>query len=225
MSRTWTYPLFLIRHGGGYASIANPDPAHAAQALVVFEAEQAAIDFMGDCGILGLPTPLQNAREFNWLLQSTRPPVVDVIFNPSAKLDEVSSNSWHIGITELRERHLVVDNSPWSYPVYVIAQGDGFVSITGQDQSGNPLVAIGLFANLQRVTEYLQAAAQDGTPCQLKDLEETRAFLTRLATEAAAVAWNPTVDGGQRTATHCFPINTLLEKYLVVVNEQDPQAP
>ena len=223
MSRTWTYPLFLIAHGGGYASITNSNSADDAQALVAFEEEQAALDFMGECRILGMPTPLRNAREFNWLLQSTRPPVVDVIFNPSAKLDEVASNSWCIAIRELRDRHLVVDNSPWSYPVYVIAQDDGFVSITGQDQSGNPIVAIGLFADAQRVTEYLQAAAQDGTPCELKNLEETRSFLTRMAKETGAVAWNPTVQGGQRSATHCFPIRTLLEKYLIV-NEQDAQG-
>ncbi|MCL4207349.1 MAG: hypothetical protein KJ000_33115 [Pirellulaceae bacterium] len=213
MNITWSYPIYLIPHGAGYVSILARDGS-VDQMLVVYTCEQSAIEFMDNHGLPGEPRPLQNGREFRWLLDALRKPVTRVAFDPQI-IERQAHPRWELPVKTLRDEHLSADFSPWNYPVYVIAQGTGFVSIDGRTSDGRPLTAIAFFTSSGRATEYLTNAGETGELCELPDMRLTRRFLDRLALEVFAVAVDPVVDEAGRRAKHCFDIATLLEKYLV----------
>ena len=214
MTRYWQYPIHLIQHGGGYASIIDPmDKDQSNQSLAVFCDEQQALGFMVACEIMGSPRQINNDREFGWLLTSLHAPVAGVVFDPSPIID--NPPGWKVSVKDLLDNHLVSDNSPWNYPVYVVAQEQGFISIEEADNDGQPLTAIGFFTSVEYVETYLEAAAEAGATCPIDNVEEARSFLKKMVPQATAVAINPTAIDGQRTAKYCFAITTLLEKYLV----------
>jgi hypothetical protein len=213
MNISWTYPVYLIPHEAGYVSIVANDGS-VDQMLVVYTCEQAAIAFMDDHGLPGVPRPLANGREFRWLLDALRKPVTRVAFDPQIA-DRRAHPRWEVPVKTLRDEHLSADLSPWNYPVYVIAQGTGFASIHGRASDGRPLTAIAVFTTSERACDYLRDAGETGELCELTDLRLTRRFLDRLALEIFAVAVDPVVDDAGRTAKYCFDIATLLEKYLV----------
>lgn len=217
MSRYWEYPIYLIPHGGGFASIVDPNTescAEPTQMLVVYTESEVAVQFMSEFGMEDTPRMLFNDREFSWLLQSLRAPVFDVAFDPSPLGDKVGAR-WQVAVRELLATHLTADYSPWNYPVYAIAQGTGFVSIDAAGSDGQPLTILGLFTSAEKANGYLAAADESGELCTLANIEETRTFLTALTDLIGAVALDPTVENDQRTAKHCFPLDTLLSKYLV----------
>ena len=188
---------------------------HRNNRWLCFGTSRTRCSSIGECGIAGLPRPLNNDREFRWLLESLDAPVVDVVFDPAARIAETESEPPRLTITELLQDHLTADNSPWNYPVYVVAQEDGFLSIEGHDANGRAITAIGFFADEDRLEAYLQEVGEVGTGCALRNLDEARRFLIGIQLQVSAVAWNPTVSEGNRSAKHCFAISTLLEKYLV----------
>lgn len=225
MEHSWQYPLFLIRHGEGYASIVDSAaPSDANQALAVFRREESALEFMNQCGILGTLRSLRNDREFIWLLRSVQAPVAHVVLDPEAQLSSEGGEPWQASVEELLASHLIADNSPWSYPVFVVAQGEGFVSIQGQGGDGNTLHAVAFFESEAKVSKYLEAADEEGTAVPLKDMEQARSFLVSVNAEVSAVAWNPAVLEGQRVAKHCFAVDTLLQKYLIASEDSDDSA-
>jgi len=217
MSRYWEYPIYLIPHGGGYASIVDP---HAeadvvpTQMLVVYTESEVAVQFMSEFGMADTPRMLFNDREFSWLLQSLRAPVTDVAFDPSPLGDKIEAR-WQVAVRELLDDHLTADYSPWNYPVYAIAQATGFVSIDGAGNKGEPLTILGLFTSPDKAKGYLEAADESGELCRLTNLDEARIFLAALTEQIAAVALDPIIERDQRIAKHCFPLKTLLNKYLV----------
>jgi hypothetical protein len=213
---TWNYPVYLIPHLAGFVSIAANDGSDE-QMLVVYTCEPSASEFMDDHGLPGSPRPLQNAREFGWLLDALRAPVTRVAFDPRV-VDRQAHVRWEIPVKTLRDEHLAADLSPWNYPVYVVAQDTGFVCIHGQASDGRPLTAIAVFTSSERADRYLQAAGETGHLCELADMQRTRRFLDSLALEVFAVAVDPVADESTRTAKYCFDIATLLEKYLVAAD-------
>ena len=217
MSVTWNYPIYLIPHQGGYVSIAVNDRSDD-QMLVVYTSEESAAGFMEDHGLPGTPRPLQNAREFGWLLDAVQAPVTRVAFDPQV-MDRRANPRWEIPVKELRDEHLAADLSPWNYPVYVVAQDAGFACIRGHASDGRPLTAIAVFTSSERAQSYLQDANEIGQLCELLDMPSTRRFLDSLALEVFAVAVDPVVHQSGRSAKYCFDIATLLEKYLVAANE------
>lgn len=217
MSRYWEYPIYLIPHGGGYASMVDPDneaEAEPTQMLVVYTESDVAVQFMSEFGIPDTPRMLFNDREFGWLLESLRSPVRDVVFDPSPLGDKIDAR-WQVAVRELLDEYLTADYSPWNYPVYAIAQETGFVSIDGAGSLGESLTVLGLFSSQDKAKGYLEAADESGELCTLTNLDETRIFLTALTEQIAAVALDPIVEQERRTAKHCFPLETLLKKYLV----------
>ncbi|MBC8353538.1 MAG: hypothetical protein H8E66_16185 [Planctomycetes bacterium] len=217
MSRYWEYPIYLIPHGGGYVSMVDPTAESEnvpTQMLVVYTQSEVAVQFMSEFGIEDTPRMLFNDREFSWLLRSLRAPVTDVAFDPSPLGDKIDAR-WQLAVSELLTEHLTADYSPWNYPVYAIAQESGFVSIDGADSSGERLRVLGLFSSEEKANDYLLAADELGELCMLTNLDETRAFLSALTKQIEAVALDPTVEPDQRAAKHCFPLDTLLNKYLV----------
>ena len=184
------------------------------QLLVVYTQSEVAVQFMSEFGIDDTPRMLFNDREFSWLLQSLRSPVTDVAFDPSPLGDKIDAR-WQIAVNELLEQHLTADYSPWNYPVYAVAQESGFVSIDGAGSGGEPITVLGLFSTEDKAKAYLAATEEFGELCALINLDDTRTFLNALTDQIAAVALDPIVAQDQRTAKHCFPLDTLLNKYLV----------
>ena len=140
MSRYWEYPLYLIPHGGGYASMVDPSAEaddEPTQMLVVYTESDIAVQFMSEFGMPDTPRMLFNDREFGWLLESLREPVREVAFDPSPLGDKIGAR-WQVAVRELLDDHLTADYSPWNYPVYAVAQETGFASIDGAGSEGHP---------------------------------------------------------------------------------------
>ncbi len=220
MNPSWQYPIYLIPHGGGYASIVDPDssdqPVHH---LAVYDELRMAIEFMHDFSILGAPRPMQNDREFLWLLQSLQAPVTQVALNPQPNDDGLRAR-WTISVRELMDDHLTVEYSPWNYPIYVVALDAGFICIGGQSNDGRDITAIGVFSNEALANKYLEAAGESGTTCELTSVEQATRFFSALDGKVAAAALDPVINDGRHTAKHCFELETLLTKYLVLDEEK-----
>ncbi|MHB8972048.1 MAG: hypothetical protein ACYC3X_07335 [Pirellulaceae bacterium] len=215
MTFTWQYPVYLIPLEGGYVSVVDPRgeeprPHH----LAVFTSEESAAAFMHHCQILGSPRSLKNAREFGWLLQSLQEPVTRVAFDPQPDSPTIESR-WTVDVQELLARHLVVDYSPWNYPVFVIQQATGYASIEGRTSQGTSWAAVALFTSREKAAAYSQASGSAGTLRELSNVPQARTFLEEMVGVADAVALDPTVDGDTHAAQHCFSLATVLQKYLL----------
>ncbi len=169
---------------------------------------------MAECGIEGEPRPLHNGREFAWLAQSLRAPIRYLAFDPEAGTKHVTA-AWKVSVDELLRNHIVIDYSPWNYPVYYIEQEGGLASVEGLSSSQQNLIAVGLFTSEQNAQQYLQDTGEAGTIHALHSLGEARRFCEQLLPDVTAVALNLTLSDGQRVAKYCFSIRTVLEKYLV----------
>jgi hypothetical protein len=215
MTFVWRYPLFLIPLEGGYVSVVEGPPDESAtHLLAVFTTSTLAESFMNHCQIPGVPKPLLNAREFGWLLQSLRHPVTRVAFDPQPASLTVQSR-WDVSVEELLTRHLVPDNSPWNYPVFVLQEPAGYASIEGQSADGSRWTAIAIFSSREKAEAYRQVAASAGTVCEIANMAEARTLLGTVTGSVSAVALDPTVCDGRYAAPHCFSLRTILDKYLV----------
>lgn len=213
MKIQWKYPIFILPHGGGYASLVDPSTdGPADQYLVVCTAEDEAAALMRRLGILGHPRPLHSAREFAWLLQCVRAPVKHVAFDPDPLDDEINS-AFAVPIRELLERRLRIDNSPWDYPVYAVGLPRGFLCIAGSGEGG--LTAVALFRGREQADAYLEKSEQSGDLCEMEDRQQVVKFLTALRDRIDAVAIDPDFQEGRSSAKHCLSISILLDKYLV----------
>jgi hypothetical protein len=217
MSITWKYPLYVIPHGMGYVSLVEPRDGPSEeppeQLLVVHTEAEAAQALMEQFGLQGSPRELANAREFCWLLRNLRVPTTQVAFDPRPHEAEVNSR-WAVAVRQLLDEFLKVDYSPWNYPVFAIQQDDGFASIQSQSAS-EPQTAVGLFTRIERAEQYLRESEETGDVHELADMDAARFFLESLSHQITAVALDPSVSEGRRTAKHCFGLRTLLDKYLV----------
>jgi hypothetical protein len=224
MTFAWKYPVYLIPLDGGYVSVVEPQateprPHH----LAVFTSEEVAAAFMHHCQIPGSARPLNNSREFGWLLQSLQQPVTRVAFDPQPDSLTVECR-WDVAVQELLKRHLVADYSPWNYPVFVIRQEHGYASIEGQTSQGSHWTAIAFFTSREKSDAYVQASGTSGTLRELSDASQARTFLQEMAGVADAVALDPKVAGETHAAKHCFSIPTILQKYLVESVRNDRPA-
>ncbi len=231
------YPLYLLHHGPGYVSLvdvqstAQPPP----QALAVFSTYELAADFVEQmAGFAGIKA-IKNAREFQWLLTSLKEPVVQVVLNPAIDRPEIVG-VWRRTISELLERHIEIDNSPWNYPVYMlrgVSEGSpersatsfashvktgGWSSIRA-GASSHWFEFVVLFTSQKLAETYRSAIAdEDGwlELISLADMWALRERLVDLGAEIAGVAVNPTFEAGVRKCDSCLEIGRLLEHYLVV---------
>lgn len=213
------YPLYLIPLEAGYVSLVESDaePGSADDQtyyLAIFTDAERAEAFMQPFGIEAKPRPLQNAREFAWMAQSLRSPVEHVAFDPTPESKRVEAR-WKVSIQELMEKHVMVDYSPWNYPVFLIQQQDGFASVEGSTSTGENRCAVGVFTTEHNAQKFLADAEETGVIQALDNVSQVREFLESVAGDASAVALDPTVSQGQRTAQYCFSVQTLLDKYLV----------
>ncbi len=209
------YPLYLVPLEAGYVSVVEPGDAEPDIVyLAIFTSEQAADEFIRDCGIESSPRALRNPREFAWLLQSLREPVKSVAFDPVADSSVVES-PWKVTIADLLANHVAGDYSPWNYPVFVIRLMTGFVCVEGSTSEGKERRAVGLFTRRDKAEECLGNCGLDGTIVCLDDLQQVRGFLQSIPPDITAVAMDPVIEMGHQSAQYCFSIPTLLEKYLV----------
>ena len=208
------YPIHLIPHGGGYLSFVNPDD-ESEQMLVVCGSQELALQLIQQFELLSAPKSLNNDREFVWLLRSLKQPVNRVAFDPNPEGEQVNARQV-VAVVDLLQSHLQPDLSPWNYPVYAVANDQGFVSINTEDETGEPLTVLCFFSQAKSAEDYLNQSGQQGEPCAINDVLESRAFLLSVDKSfAAAVALNPRIEGERHTADYCFSIEVLLEKYLV----------
>ena len=216
MSRAWQYPVYVLPHGPGYLSIVDRRDRHQPTHLLVVHGElSAATALMARFGILGTPRPLHNDREFRWLLQSLQAPITHVAFDPTPTDEQVNARVT-LTVAALLDEQLKPDKSPWNYPVYAITQDSGFASIQGRASDGRSLMAVGIFSSRDRADAYLEDSRETGRLCTLANVQEAKNFFESLGPEVHAVALDPKVEGDRRTARHCFALQTLLSKYLVL---------
>jgi hypothetical protein len=212
----WQYPLYVIPLGGGYVSVVDSPTADAPQQmLAVFTSLPVAESFVQVHQLDCAPKPLHNGREFGWLLQSLRAPVTQVAFDPEAGEQRVTSR-WTVGVQQLLEHHLQVDSSPWNYPVFVVRQQEGYASIEGHADDGRSLRAVCLFTSSDKAQAYLQDTGLEATVQSLPDRQAARQLLEQMVPDVTAVALDAVVSEGKHSARYCFPIQVLLDKYLVV---------
>ncbi len=213
MNFTWNYPIYLIRHEGGYASVAVDSSGDEARfAVAVFTSVSGAEAFMAAAEFQGEPQALGSDREFAQFLAALRPPFTEVAFDSAPEGPNVNAR-WTAGVADLLEKHLAgkLDLSPFSYPVYVLDQDQGYASIEGGDEQ---MVAIALFTDRDLAEKYRSGAGINASLHALDAPDQLTDLLRSLSEAVTAVALNPTADGGQRHAKTCVPVATLLEKYL-----------
>lgn len=215
------YPLFLVKHGGGYISLLEEgaDPETSDQALAIFSTEEKAAEFIDTIGVMAGIKPLGNAREFAWLLASLQAPVVEVILDQPAGETELTGE-WRSTVRELLNKHLIVDYSPWNYPVYAVRETFegkelGWSCIQGQDSEGNPVTVLALFTQPGIARDYLKACKTKGDLKSFEDVDQIRPWLEELEGQVSAVAIDPVIENNQRRADQCIGLERLLDAYLV----------
>jgi len=213
----WEYPLYLIAHGGGYTSIVDPkdtddQPQHI---LTTHSSEQVALNFMQQFAIIGEPRQLNNDREFRWFLKSLKLPVTQVAYDPDPVEFDLNAK-WIAKIKTLLEDHLIVDNSPWNYPVFIIQQEDGYSSIAGNDEEGQPITLLNLFTDEEKAKKYAATEEGSGEVTTLHNMEHVREILLGLRDTVSAVAMDPVFDENESSSQYCIGVEALLDKYLVL---------
>ena len=213
----WEYPLYLIAHGGGYTSIVDPkdtddQPQHI---LTTHSSEQVALSFMQQFAIIGEPRQLNNDREFRWFLKSLKLPVTKVAYDPEPVEFDINAK-WTAKIKTLLEDFLIVDNSPWNYPVFVIKQEDGYSSTVGNDEEGQPITLLNLFTEEEKAKKYLTTEDGSGEVTTLHNMEHVREILLGLRESVSAVAMDPVYAENESSSQYCIGVEALLDKYLVL---------
>lgn len=216
------YPVYILPYGVGYVSVVDnsqcSDPPH--QLVVCSELIQAQ-RLMQQYELAGDPRPIDNDREFAWLLESLREPVTMVTFDPELT-DDTASSAWTVSVKALLTVHFEPNLSPWNYPIYVIAIDEGFAGVNGTNETAEQFVAIGVFTSSSEAEQFIGDSSQAGTPCQLNDLDEAVRFFDGIRDTIDAVTINPVIDDGIQMAKHCLAIDILLSKYLVPQSEVSP---
>ncbi|MEW4563507.1 hypothetical protein AB1K70_13325 [Bremerella sp. JC770] len=213
----WEYPLYLIAHGGGYTSIVDPkdtddQPQHI---LTTHSSEQVALNFMQQFAIIGEPRQLNNDREFRWFLKSLKLPVTQVAYDPEPVEFNLNAK-WIAKIKTLLEDHLIVDNSPWNYPVFIIQQEDGYSSIAGNDEEGQAITLLNLFTDEEKAKKYAATEEGAGNVTTLHNMEHVREILLGLRDTVSAVAMDPVFEENESSSQYCIGVEALLDKYLVL---------
>ena len=208
------YPVYIVPHGGGYLSIVDPQD-EATQMLVVCGSEELVMRLTIQFEILSGPRPLNNDREFAWLLRSLKAPVTQVVFDPKPEGESINGRLT-VPVEEMLKTHLKPDLSPWNYPVFAVAKDNGFVSIDSDDGAGGVMTSLTFFTEKSLALDFLKQTKQEGTLCRLGDVGQARKFFESIDKSlAVAVALDPSVEGDQQVAKYCFAIEILLEKYLI----------
>ncbi len=211
MNISWQYPLILIRHGGGYASVVvdAEESSVCDQSIVIFTGEAAAFEFMERTQLVGQLSELKNAREFQLLLQCLKPPVRHIVLDPCPVERELNA-AWSGPIAQVIDE-LVIDYSPWNYPAFVIALESGYASIEAETS----VVALVLFTSEQKADAYRNEASLPGEIMPVAKVTAARSLWCGLSDMARAVAIDPQIEEGVHSAKYCLSISTLLERYLV----------
>lgn len=221
-SFAWKYPVYVVALDGGYVSVVDTETEEPrAHYLAVFTSEEIADAFQRQCEVQGVTKRLGKAREFAWLLQSLREPTTQVAFDPDPKSKHVACR-WRVAVRDLLTKHLVMDKSPWDYPIYVIRKDHGYASMVGVTSDGDRWTTVCVFSTHELADAFLKAAPDPGRVEELADLSAARALFEGLRDEVNAIAFDPTIDGERCTAQQCASIDTLLAKYLIEIPPNKP---
>ena len=212
----WEYPLYLIANGGGYTSIVDPQdtddqPQHI---LTTHSSEAVALSFMQQFAIIGEPRQLNNDREFRWFLKSLKLPVTKVAYDPQPVEYDINAK-WTASIKRLLEDFLIVDNSPWHYPVYIVETSDGYSSTIGTSENGEQMTLLNLFTEEEKAKSYAKTQG-GGEVITLHNMEHVREILLGLRESVSAVAMDPVYEQEESSSQYCIGLDALLDKYLVL---------
>ena len=215
MNPEWNYPLYLVRIEYGFASVVDEAADGQRRVSVAVFTDEARMErFMQTVGIEEAPSrQIANDREFSYLLQSLQRPVTSIAFDSEPEGREINAR-WIVEIQELLDKHLPHATSPWSYPVYVVAESDCFSCIERADDSRGPLRAMSVFTTSSGAEEYVRNARIDGSVETIGTPEDFRELLEYVDASVTAIALDPTADGENRSAKWCAEIATVLEKYV-----------
>jgi len=224
MTKTWDYPIYLIRIGEGFASVevdpVEVDPVEAASAddeprfaVAMFTSDALATSFSIEAEIDGDTQQLNNDREVAYFLRALREPFTRVAFDPQLRGVETYADELY-DVNDLLQDHLPLAGSPWGYPVWVIERETGFASIEGSSASGKPMVALAVFTDSENAEDYLEGAGMSGTLRAIDDPTGFTDLLDEVGDIIEAVALDAVAEGEMRRAKWCVAVNTLREKYL-----------
>lgn len=214
MSFSWQYPIYLIRHRGGYASIvAEPDSALPDCSVAVFTTRDAAGTFMETVGIYGRLVAIESAMEFSRLVGALKRPATSIAFDPASSGTNPNAR-WTVDAATLLRDHLPSVQAGWAFPVFVIRRDGGYASIEGSAVGRGTLVAIAVFTTRAAAEKYAEDSGESGEIRPLDDVGSFTALAEKIRPQAAAVAVDPTVSQGNRIAPLCVGLDTLIEKYL-----------
>ena len=209
-----SYPVFVIRIGSGYATMATPEsPEEKPEfAVLVFTTEALAEAFIEAVGIQDAEVRfLRSERELGRVLAVQTAEVTHIAIDSVLEDGHLQTNC--LTLYDMVKDHMPLARSPWDYPVFLLRQADGQFAAIATEKS----LVLALFTSNQKAKEYrarLERPSQYEltrveTPGQLHD------FLKSLPEETSAVAFNPTIDEESRhSAVQCMEVAKLIEKFL-----------
>ena len=216
----WSYPLYLIRIGTGFASVVSDDAEKSICSVVVFTSMDRMERFLDKAQLTGEPRELSNDREFAYFAQGLKPPISHVAFDSNPEGKQVNPR-WSVEIPTLLRDHLPHSASPWDYPVYAITERKGYSCIQGQSSGQETIQAICLFTEYARAADYQTCANLHGDITTLETPSELRKLLEQLKDDASAVAIDPTADGESRQAKVCVSVETVIQRYLPSTGDEN----
>ncbi len=210
-----SYPVFIIRVGSGYATMATPDsPEEKPEyAILVFTTESLAEDFIQAVGLEGAEVRfLHDERELGRVLAVQPEGVTHIAVDSVLKDGHLQTEC--LTLYEMVKKHLLYARSPWDYPVFFLRQTDGnYAAITTAEQQ----LVLAMFTANQKAKEY-RSRLEHSSRYELLRVESPKRlldFLLNLPKNLSAIALNPSVDeNSKHSAVQCMAISKLIEKFL-----------
>ncbi len=210
-----SYPVYVIRMGSGYVTMATPDsPEEKPEfAVLVFTTEKLAEDFIAAVNLEDAEVRfLRNERELGRVLAAQPEGVTHIAIDTVFSDGHLETNC--LTLYDMIKNHMKLARSPWDYPVFCLRQSDGNYAAIVTDKS----VALALFTSNQKAKDYRARLDRPSqyelsrieTPTQLLD------FLRGLPEDMQVVAFNPIVDEDEsHKAVQCMEVAKIIEKFLV----------
>lgn len=211
MSFLLTYPVIVIRHGGGYASLASEMP-DGAQLLAVaaFSNEQTLREFVVAARLEGEIEFLPTSEDFARFVRAMRPPAAAIAFDPEVTEEGIRTRG-QVDVATLLRDFLPAMGITWNYPVYAIRMESGYACIAGETPQG-PMIALALFDEEDVATAYRAAAEVEGEIESILDAPALVTFLDALDDAINAVAFDPQVTEIGHMARWCVRRAMLIDK-------------
>ena len=208
-----TYPLYALRIRQGFHALESKDAQGEARlAVAVFSSTELAEAYMTEMELQGKLATFTDAADFWHFLQGMKAPAADVVFDlhvaPEGHLEGDTRTR-----DELLTKHLPVVHA-WSYPLYVLRQGEGYAEVSGSAVGRGTVHLAALFTDRERAGLFQQETGETATLEPLANAAAFAAFLQHSKLEG--VILNPDSPSQGFAEQLCIDKETLLRKYLRV---------